>query len=192
MDVHTLPGSRRPPLAEWLDAPSGWTDLDPVSERLHGLLQQVPGPVRDALHGVWLGHPLHPAVVQVPVGCWLSATLLDAACASPDAARRLTAIGLAGVAPAAWTGWADWSTLPREQRRTGLLHAVGVVTAAALQGASLGARCRAARTGATPTTGRRLGLAGLTVLAAAATLGAHIAHRTEPPAPAPDDTSDLS
>ena len=26
----------------------------------------APGAVRDALHGVWLGHPLHPVLVQVP------------------------------------------------------------------------------------------------------------------------------
>ena len=32
-----------------------------------------PGRVRDALHGVWLGHPLHPVLVQVPAGAWLSA-----------------------------------------------------------------------------------------------------------------------
>ena len=37
-----------------------------------------PGRARDALHGVWLGHPLHPVLVQVPVGTWLSASLLDA------------------------------------------------------------------------------------------------------------------
>ncbi|HMD92148.1 MAG TPA: hypothetical protein VKG80_05845 [Trebonia sp.] len=31
-----------------------------------------PGPVRDALHGVWLGHPLHPVLVQVPAATWPS------------------------------------------------------------------------------------------------------------------------
>lgn len=36
-----------------------------------------PGKARDALYGVWLGHPLHPMLVQVPVGTWLSASLLD-------------------------------------------------------------------------------------------------------------------
>ncbi|WP_052391257.1 DUF2231 domain-containing protein [Streptomyces sp. NRRL B-24484] len=180
MDVHTFSGSRRSPLAGWLDAPSGWTALDPVSERLHGVVRRVPRSVQDALHGVWLGHHLHPALIPVPVGCWLSAAILDSTCTAPDAALRLTRIGLVGVAPAAWTGWADWSTLNAEQRRTGLVHAVGVVAAAALQGASLAARCRAARTGAAPTTGRLLGLAGLTVAGAAAALGGHLAHRQAP------------
>ena len=29
-----------------------------------------PGKLRDALHGVWLGHPLHPMLIQAPVGAW--------------------------------------------------------------------------------------------------------------------------
>jgi hypothetical protein len=36
-----------------------------------------PGKVRNGLHGVWLGHPLHPVLVQVPVGAWLSASIVD-------------------------------------------------------------------------------------------------------------------
>jgi hypothetical protein len=27
-----------------------------------------PGKIRDALHGVWLGHPPHPLLVQLPAG----------------------------------------------------------------------------------------------------------------------------
>src|SRR5215472_17460239 len=27
----------------------------------------------DALHGVWLGHPVHPALVALPMGFWSSA-----------------------------------------------------------------------------------------------------------------------
>lgn len=36
-----------------------------------------PGKVRDGLHGVWLGHPLHPVLVQAPVGAWMSASIMD-------------------------------------------------------------------------------------------------------------------
>jgi len=31
-----------------------------------------PGKVRDALHGVWLGHPVHPMLVQATTGAWLT------------------------------------------------------------------------------------------------------------------------
>ena len=33
--------------------------------------------VADALHGVWLGHPLHPGLAAVTAGSFISATLLD-------------------------------------------------------------------------------------------------------------------
>ena len=33
--------------------------------------------VKDALHGVWLGHPLHSALVHVTLGSLLSASLID-------------------------------------------------------------------------------------------------------------------
>ena len=36
-----------------------------------------PRRLRDMLHGVWLGHPLHPMLIQVPAGAWLSAAILD-------------------------------------------------------------------------------------------------------------------
>ena len=36
-----------------------------------------PGKARDGLNGVWLGHALHPMLVQAPVGAWLSASILD-------------------------------------------------------------------------------------------------------------------
>ncbi len=35
------------------------------------------GALRDLLHGVWLGHPLHPVLTDVTIGCWTSAMVLD-------------------------------------------------------------------------------------------------------------------
>jgi hypothetical protein len=49
--------------------------LDRIGDRLQGAVQAaLPRQwLRDFLHGVWLGHPLHPALVDVPIGAWLSA-----------------------------------------------------------------------------------------------------------------------
>ena len=33
---------------------------------------------KNALHGVWLGHPLHPVLTDVPIGAWTTALALDA------------------------------------------------------------------------------------------------------------------
>lgn len=32
-------------------------------------------PVKNFLHGVWLGHPLHPLPPDVPIGAWTAAVL---------------------------------------------------------------------------------------------------------------------
>ena len=97
-------------------------------------------PVRDALHGVWLGHPLHPVLVQAPVGAWLSAAVLDVARGRAAVAeaqrRRLVAFGLAAAA-AALAGAVDWSEQHEQQMRVGVVHLAANVTAAALYGASL-------------------------------------------------------
>ena len=43
--------------------------------------------VKDALHGVWLGHPLHPGAAQFTAGSLLSASMLGMA--EPDAVQRV-------------------------------------------------------------------------------------------------------
>src|SRR5579859_5697750 len=105
-----------------------------------------PGKVRDGLHGVWLGHPLHPVLVQVPVGAWLSASIVDLL-GDDRSARRLTAAGLAAAVPAAVAGAADWSEQHEQQMRVGVVHAAANVVAMSLYGASLLARGWAGRCG---------------------------------------------
>ena len=84
-----------------------------------------PGRCRDALYGVWLGHPLHPLLAQAPIGLWLSATVLDAWPGDGErAARRLVLTGLAAVVPAALAGTVDWSEQHEQQMRVGTVHAM--------------------------------------------------------------------
>ena len=146
-------------------------------DRLVGPAQRAarllrPGRVRDALHGVWLGHPLHPVLAQAPAGTWLSASLLDAwPGSSPGtaaASRRLVLAGLAAALPAALAGSADWSELHEQQMRVGVVHALANTAAVALYAASLAAPDRAAR---------GLRLVGLTAVAAGGLLGGHLAFR---------------
>jgi hypothetical protein len=60
----------------YLEEAKGLDRLTGPGQRVARLLP--PSRARDALHGVWLGHPLHPVLVQVPIGTWLSASFLDA------------------------------------------------------------------------------------------------------------------
>ncbi len=148
--------------------------LDPVVERVRSLVSSVlgPGSVRDALHGVWLGHPLHPTLVQVSIGALMSATMLDLTPGNESASEALIATGLLSAAPSAATGWADWAELHEEQQRVGLVHAALNVAGLATYGLSL-----AARLGGRQSAGRTLGFAGLGLLSAGGFLGGHLSFR---------------
>jgi nitrite reductase/ring-hydroxylating ferredoxin subunit len=150
----------------YLERAKGLDRLSGPGQRLARLLP--PGWARDALHGVWLGHPLHPVLVQVPVGTWLSASLLDARPGGETASRRLVLAGLAASVPAALAGTADWSEQHEQQMRVGVVHALANTAAIALYAVSLAAGGRAAK---------GLRLAGLTAVAAGGLLGGHIAFR---------------
>jgi nitrite reductase/ring-hydroxylating ferredoxin subunit len=128
-----------------------------------------PGRSRDALHGVWLGHPLHPLLAQAPIGLWLSATVLDAWPGGEQASRRLVLLGLAAAAPAALAGTVDWSEQHEQQMRVGTVHAMANGAAAGLYAASLVTRARPAS--------RVLRLAGLATAGLAGLLGGHISFR---------------
>jgi nitrite reductase/ring-hydroxylating ferredoxin subunit/uncharacterized membrane protein len=127
---------------------------------------------RDALHGTWLGHPLHPPMVQLPVGCWMSAAILDMRPGRSREAGLLVGAGLAAAAPAALAGAVDWAELHREQQRVGVVHATANITAVGLYTASLVSRLRG-RTGA----GRAYGFLGLAAVGAGGMLGGHLAYR---------------
>ncbi len=155
--------------------------MQPISRleqnsRLDGLVsagQRVarlipPGKVRDALNGVWLGHPLHPVLVQAPVGAWLSASVVDFA-GHERAARQLVAAGLLAAVPAAVAGAADWSEQHEQQMRVGVVHTAANIVASSLYGASLLSRG--------PRLSRALRLAGLAAVSASGLLGGHISFR---------------
>jgi nitrite reductase/ring-hydroxylating ferredoxin subunit len=148
------------------------TTLDRVTRPLTRVVRRgLPAGARaDALHGVWLGQPAHPALVSVPVGCWTSAAVLDFVPGAERAARVLLALGLAGAAPAAAAGLADWSVLHSGQQRVGIVHAASGATATTMFAASL-----IARLAGRPAGGRLLALGGLAAVTAGGFLGRHLA-----------------
>lgn len=131
-----------------------------------------PGRLRDLLHGVPTGKPLHPPLATVTLGCWLSASVLDVADADRRAVRLLLAAGLAGALPTAAAGLTDWSSLHREQQRVGFVHLLANVGALGLFSASLLARLRGHERG-----GRILSFLGLGAAGVGGYLGGHLAYR---------------
>jgi len=122
------------------------------------------------LRGDWLGHPLHPALTDVPIGCWTASVLLDLVCES-RAAGVLTAAGSAAALGAAATGFADWTATEGRSRRLGVLHALLNSGALGLQLSSLGARVRRRKLRAFS-----YSLLGLSVATASAWLGGEIVY----------------
>jgi nitrite reductase/ring-hydroxylating ferredoxin subunit/uncharacterized membrane protein len=165
-------------LAEWVDR-LGW--LRSASDWLAGVL--VPFRERhqdniavELLHGGrWVGHPLHPALSDLPIGLWAGVMVLDATDRDPaprrgiDAAGMLSAAGILAAAATSLTGLTDWTVSDDQDRRVGLFHGLLNTVALGLQGASLGARVAGHRG-----TARTLAAAGFAVTAAAGYLGGHL------------------
>lgn len=148
--------------------------LDPLVEKADGLFSRLlqKQELRDLLHGVPFGHPLHPVAVQVPTGAFLSAGILDFVPGGGKASRLLIGFGVLSAVPAIAAGWADWLKLHEQQKRVGIVHAAGNATAIALYAASFVQRTRGKQG-----SGRLLAIAGLAVLSGAGFLGGHLAYR---------------
>ncbi|WP_240796250.1 Rieske 2Fe-2S domain-containing protein [Streptomyces sp. RFCAC02] len=147
---------------------------DPLLGPLRRAVHAIPPDVRDILHGKPLGHPAHPVAVQIPIGTWTSAAVLDLL---PGKGKRrgaglLVAIGIVSAVPAALTGLTDWADLRKPQMRVGLVHAAANTGGLLLYTTSLWHRLRGRRMA-----GRAYGFAGLTLVSLGGALGGHLAYR---------------
>jgi nitrite reductase/ring-hydroxylating ferredoxin subunit len=142
--------------------------IDPARRAVQAALPQ---PVKNLLHGTWLGHPVHPVLVHVPVGTWVSAGLLDLFPPLRPAATVLIGTGVAAAVPASLSGAADWSEQDVGVRRLGALHATANTVALGLYVGSLVARRRGR--GAL---GLVLSYAGLGVASGSAAVGGHMSY----------------
>ncbi|WP_327049157.1 Rieske (2Fe-2S) protein [Microbispora sp. NBC_01189] len=166
--------ARRVPAAEVFDGLERATVLDrPIAVISKQVRRKLgPGKTRDFLHGVTIGHPLHPALAMVSFGCWLSAGVVDMTKTGPRAARTLILAGLGSAVPTVAAGLTDWSTLHREQQRVGLVHAMTNAAAAVCYTGSLLLRMRGRERA-----GRTLAYAGLAAASAGGFLGGHMSYR---------------
>jgi nitrite reductase/ring-hydroxylating ferredoxin subunit/uncharacterized membrane protein len=174
-----------PPLVAWHGDLAAWVDrlgwLRTTSDWLTGVLEPVRERYQDnlaleLLHGGrWAGHPLHPALSDLPIGMWAGVLVLDATDRDPaprrgiDAAGMLSAAGILAAGATALTGLTDWTVSNEQDRRVGLFHGLLNTAALGLQGASLGTRMAGHRG-----TARALGAASFAVTAAAGYLGGHL------------------
>lgn len=126
---------------------------------------------RDLLHGTFLGHALHPLLTDLPLGAWMSTSILDlvGGAGAQQAARRLLGIGLLAAGPTAATGLAEWSTTTGVNRRVGVAHASLNTAGLMLYGGSYLARRRGRRA-----LGVVLALGGAAFVGGGGFLGGHL------------------
>jgi nitrite reductase/ring-hydroxylating ferredoxin subunit/uncharacterized membrane protein len=166
-----------PALHVWPEQLADVDQLDRPAEALASVAGQIgPGPVKDALSGTWLGHTLHPLLTDIPIGTWMSATVLDLAGGpeSEAAADRLIGVGLAASLPTAVTGLTEWADSQRSDetvRRMGVVHAAANVVALGCFAASL-----LSRRGGHRGLGKLLSFAGMGALTVGGHLGGHLSY----------------
>lgn len=151
---------------------------EPLSKAVRGAYEAA-GPVgqqaKNALHGVWLGHPLHPVFTDLPIGAWTTALALDAAADGDPGMRRAATfamgVGLAGAAGAAVTGLTDWSETGGRSRREGLIHGLLNIAATSLFAAAFALRRKDSHDG-----GRKCAWTGYAIALGAAYLGGDLVY----------------
>jgi nitrite reductase/ring-hydroxylating ferredoxin subunit/uncharacterized membrane protein len=145
--------------------------LDPPADRLNELVARyLPVERRGWIAGTWLGHPAHPFLVSVPIGCWTSASLLDAF-GQRQAARMLIGAGVLSVIPTAVTGLSDWADTSGAERRVGFVHlAVNAVATSTYAASWLARRHRRHALGVA------LAVLGAGVASGGGWLGGHLAY----------------
>lgn len=82
--------------------------------------------IKDLLNGTWFGHPVHPALTDVPTGAMTLAVVFDAT-GSEKAADAAIAVGIAGMVASATTGAADAVDAYGRSRTYATVHATLMV-----------------------------------------------------------------
>ncbi|TMC78259.1 MAG: Rieske 2Fe-2S domain-containing protein [Chloroflexi bacterium] len=105
-----------------LEAQAVWADpLGKVFVAIFAALYKPVPILKDFLNGVWFGHPLHPAITDVPIGAYVVALVLDLS-GQRAAATAAIGVGIVFMVLAALAGYADYIDLEEKPQRFGTVH----------------------------------------------------------------------
>jgi len=150
--------------------------IDPIQDTIGNALERAPV-LHNALSGKWLGHPLHAALTDIPVGAFTTVLCLDALEIfggqkklryGADVALK---VGVVGALGAALAGLADWSHTEGGAKRVGFVHGLANALIGGLYGASLYARSQKKRK-----LGISLSTAGFALLICSSWLGGEMVY----------------
>jgi nitrite reductase/ring-hydroxylating ferredoxin subunit/uncharacterized membrane protein len=129
-------------------------------------------PVKDFLNGTWLGHPIHAAITDVPIGTLVVVVVLDILgyTAAADVAVVTTVLFML---VAAVTGAADYTDTDGTARSRATVHSTLMVVALVLLVLSLGLRAGGAADRTVPI---GLSIVALVFVSAGAFVGGHVVY----------------
>jgi nitrite reductase/ring-hydroxylating ferredoxin subunit/uncharacterized membrane protein len=105
-----------------VDAQARWSK--PFGDFNHRWLSALFGPIRpikDFLDGTWLGHPVHAAVTDVPIGAMTISLIADLV-GQPLVADVSMLIGVLAMVASAATGLADYTDVDGTARNRATVH----------------------------------------------------------------------
>jgi len=128
----------------WME---GWGDaIQGAVGGIYGALGAPGRVLKDLMHGTrFLGHPLHPAITDVPIGAWTVGVVADYAAhftarLPTEAGDIALAVGLLAGMLAAISGYTDFHDTFAQERRVALLHGLTMSVVQVVMFASLALR----------------------------------------------------
>ena len=119
-------------LSRLIYANAGWaTPLGNFNVRVLRAIYRPIRPIKDFLNGKWLGHSIHGALTDIPIGAFTLVMLFDLL-NQPYAADIALVIGVLVMVAAALAGTADYSDTDDEPRMVATVHATLMTTALVL------------------------------------------------------------
>lgn len=129
---------------QWLDGPAD--ALQSWVGGIYGLLGRPGRTLKSVLHGTKvLGHPLHPAITDIPLGAWAAAAVADWASHITRAVPAQTgdlalAVGIVAALGAVLSGYTDFHETYGQERRYGLVHGLTMTSVTVVMLVCLGLR----------------------------------------------------
>ncbi len=116
-------------LIRLIDAQAAWArPLGEFNRRWLAAIYDRIGPLKDLAHGRWLGHPLHAATTDIPIGA-LTVTIVLDLLGQRSAADAALVVGIVFMVLSAISGAADYTDTDGKALTRATVHSVLMVVA---------------------------------------------------------------
>jgi nitrite reductase/ring-hydroxylating ferredoxin subunit/uncharacterized membrane protein len=160
-------------LGRLMDAQNAWArPLGGFVQRIVKAIFRPIRPIKDFLNGTWLGHSVHVALTDLPIGAFTLVIVLDVL-GLADASRVALVVGILATVAAAVAGYADYADTDSAARDRATLHSTLMLVALVAYLLSLVTRIDAP---AIPPLAFALSIAGFLVMNAGAYVGGDVVY----------------